>query len=77
MSVQMHRHGVLVLRDEQSLSFFSPRQDHRVVAAEWRRPRITNANNVQGISPTLVVPLQRSNDPAGNVFVQKECQHDG
>lgn len=76
VSVQMHRHRVLVLRHEQSLFFFRPRQDHRVFAAEWWRPRITNTNNVQGVSPTLVVPLQGSNDASRNVFVQEECEHD-
>ena len=75
MSVQMHRHRVLVLRHEQSPIFFRPRQDRRVVAAEWRRTRITHANNVQGIRSTLVVPLHGSNYASGNVFVQEEREH--
>ena len=57
VSLEMQRDRVLVFGDEYPFLSLDPQQDHRVIAAERKIPRLTHAHDVQRVNPVLVVPL--------------------
>jgi hypothetical protein len=71
MILQVPRHGVGIVRDEDTLLAFGPQQQGWIVAAQRQIGRVADAHRVQGINPRIIVPLNGAPKRTAQMLIEE------